>query len=41
MICDKLGECVEKQILKQPMVSCANSSAECIESSDNRTNVKY
>lgn len=40
MICDKLGECVEKQVIKQPMVSCANSSAECIESSDNRTNVK-
>ena len=40
MICDKLGECLDRQILKQPMESCANNNVECIEVSDNRPYVK-
>ena len=31
MICDKLGESLDRQILKQPMESCANNNVECIE----------
>ena len=40
MICDKIGECLDRQIQKQPMESCANSNVECIEVSDNRLYVK-
>lgn len=40
MICDKIGECLDRQILKQPIESCVNSNVECIEVSDNRLYVK-
>lgn len=40
MICDKIGGCLDRQILKQPMELCVNSNVECIEVSDNRLYVK-
>lgn len=40
MICDRLSECVKKELAGQHIASCSNSSVKCIEVSDRRSNVK-
>lgn len=40
MICDKLDECIEKQFTKAKISGCRNNISECLESADDRSNVK-
>lgn len=40
MICNKVENCIEEQLVNQKTTACVNKSIECIEVSDNRSRIK-